>query len=286
MLAKTHLKTVSQLKRRAAAVGGSVVALVLAAAASHAGSVVQLPAVQSQSYEYFGLNYANNVIQNFASPPATLDYNGDPGCNAAGTCSATTHLGASPSASATVNEVVFQGGQGGYVEAELSYFVEDVGAPGSASVTLHASDSFAGGYALLDNGLPAVQDAQAYLAVGIGTLNADGESPTFSSYLVNETDCITRCSTGVANYLSPTPFPATQTIMMQTNTPYLVNEWVVIHPWSTAGQLSAFVDSSFSGGPGMPGNVPEPSTWAMMLAGLAGLALLGWWKSKPVPLTA
>jgi hypothetical protein len=276
MLAKTHLKTVSQLKRRAAAVGGSVVALVLATGAGHAGSVVQLPAVQSQSYEYFGLNYANNVLQ--SSMRGTLDYNG-PGCNPAGTCSATTSLGASPSASATVNEVVYQGGQGGYVEAELSYFVEYVGAPGTASVTLHASDSFAGDYSQLEIGPSQVQSAQAYLAVGIGMLNA-GESPTFSSYLVNETDCITRCWTGVANYLSPTPFPATQTIMMQANTPYLVNEWVLINPWSTAGQLSAFVDSSFSGGgPGIPGNVPEPSTWAMLVAGFAGLGLLGRWRA-------
>jgi hypothetical protein len=68
---------------------------------------------------------------------------------------------------------------------------------------------------------------------------------------------------------------------MQANTPYLVNEWVVIHPWSTPGQLSAFVDSSFSGGgPGMPGSIPEPSTWAMLVAGFAGLGLLGWRKRK------
>jgi hypothetical protein len=278
MLAKAHLKTLSQPKRRAAAVGGSVVALVLAAGVSHA-AVEQLPAVQSQSYEYFGLNYANNVSQ--SATLGTLNYNGQPGCNPAGTCSATTSLGASPSASATVNEVVYQGGQGGYVEAELSYFVEDVNAPGTYSVTLHASDSFAGDYSQLEIGPSQVQSGQAYLAVGIGTLNAEGESPTFSSYLVNETDCITRCSTGVANYLNPTPFPATQTIMMQANTPYLVNEWVVIHPWSTPGQLSAFVDSSFNaGGPGMPGGIPELSTWAMMLVGFAGLGLLGWRKRK------
>jgi hypothetical protein len=102
MLAKTHLKTVSQLKRRAAAVGGSVVTLILAAGASHA-AVEQLPAVQSN--EYFGLNYANNVSQ--SSTLGTLNYSGEPGCNPAGTCSATTSLGASPSASATVNEVVY-----------------------------------------------------------------------------------------------------------------------------------------------------------------------------------
>jgi PEP-CTERM motif len=271
MFGKIHLKRVFQLKHYTALGAGSVVVLVLATGASHA-----LPAVQS--YEYFGV--ANPIDQSFT--PGTLDYDGKPGCNSAGTCSLTTSLGASPSAFGTVSEVIYQGTQGGYVEAELSYFVEDVSAPGTVSVTLHASDSFAGDYSQLEIGPSQVQSGQAYLAVGIGTLNADGESPTFSSYLVNETDCITRCSTGVANYLNPAPFPGSQTIVMQANTPYLVNEWVVINPWPPAGQLSAFVDSSFTGGalvfsPGISGVVPEPSTWAMMLLGFAGL---GWLARK------
>jgi hypothetical protein len=30
----------------------------------------------------------------------------------------------------------------------------------------------------------------------------------------------------------------------------------------------------------MPGSIPEPSTWAMLVAGFAGLGLLGWRKRK------
>lgn len=228
-----------------------------------------LPAVQSQgfqSYEYFGLNYADNIDQSFTAGTGThtLNYDGLPGCNPSGTCSATTNTGASQSASATVNEVAYHDAEGGYVEAELAYFVE-INAPGSYSVVLRANDAFSGDYTLSD-----VQRAQAYLAVGLGSVTAGVAS--FSSYVVNETDCVTSCPVGVGNYLNPSALPAVQSIVLQGDQAYLVDEWVVIDPWPTGAQLSASVDSSFAGA-----SVPEPPLWGMTLVGFGaiGLARLG-----------
>src|SRR5437899_11778228 len=51
------------------------------------------PLPNAVSYEYFGLNYANNIVT--SNTVGTLDYTGLTGCG--GTCSATTQLGSSPS---------------------------------------------------------------------------------------------------------------------------------------------------------------------------------------------
>ena len=63
--------------------------------ASGSASAVVLP--NALSYEYFGLNFANNILT--SNTVGTLDYSGQSGCG--GICSATTQLGASPSVSAT-----------------------------------------------------------------------------------------------------------------------------------------------------------------------------------------
>src|SRR5258708_19509569 len=104
-------------------------ALLLGAAAVPANATV-LP--NALSYEYFGLNFANNILT--SNTVGTLDYSGQPGCG--GICSATTQLGASPSVSATVNEVVFQATGGGGVEAKLTYYLENDNAPQTSTVHL------------------------------------------------------------------------------------------------------------------------------------------------------
>jgi hypothetical protein len=106
-------------------------------ASAYAVPVVVLP--NAISFEYFGLNFANNIQT--SNTVGTLNYTGQPGCNPAGTCSATTQLGASPSVSATVNEVVFQATSGGGVIARLGYYVEYLNAAGTYSVNLHGLSS-------------------------------------------------------------------------------------------------------------------------------------------------
>src|SRR5215216_4516881 len=90
-------------------------ALLVGAATGPANAVVLPDAV---SYEYFGLNFAQNIVTSNAV--GTLNYTGGPGCG--GTCTATTQLGASPSVSATVNEVSFFSTGGGGVIVSLGYY--------------------------------------------------------------------------------------------------------------------------------------------------------------------
>ena len=56
------------------------------------------------------------------------------------------------------------------------------------------------------------------------------------------------------------------------------NNFTIFTPQIVNGELQVFSAPilNFSGTPLTPGGVPEPSTWAMMLAGFAGLGLLGY----------
>jgi hypothetical protein len=114
--------------------GAIAVAAALTAGSAHAGGLTILP--DAISLEYFGLNFANNILT--SQTIGTLDYGGHPGCG--GICVATTALGASPSVSVQVNEVVYQATGGGAAQATLGYYVEYVNTPGTYAVDLHASD--------------------------------------------------------------------------------------------------------------------------------------------------
>lgn len=245
----------------------AAVACMAGAGAAHAGGLPILP--DAISHEYFGLNFANNIVTR--DTVGTLNYNNGPGCG--GTCIATTSLGADPSVSLQVNEVVFQNTSGGGAIAELAYYVEYVNAAGTYGVDLHTSDTLSA---------PGGDSAQAYMAFGIA-------GPSFSSFnnfqqiTFEQTDCVRVCS--VAN---PAAFPLVTRLQMIANTPYLVHMRVVIFPTGTGGQSSASIDPMFTtdvlGGafifsPGVTapptGGVPEPASWALLLAGfgLAGVAL-------------
>ena len=56
--------------------------------------------------------------------------------------------------------------------------------------------------------------------------------------------------------------------------------WDEVHPTATAHRLTAqFAYDALTGGsfgPNLSSTVPEPSTWAMMLIGFAGLSFAGW----------
>jgi hypothetical protein len=253
--------------------------LALATAALPAFLVASVGAAQAitilpgaVSYEYFGLNDANNIAT--SSTVGSLNYTGDPGCG--GTCIATTSLGADPSVSLNVNEVVYNGTGGGYAQAELGYYVEYQNAtPGTYTVDLHASDTFS---------ISAGENGQAYIAFGPageepGTLN------DFSAYTYQDTDCVTACSEGVANYTDPQPFPASEAVQMVANTPYFLVIYDEIGLTTSGLQSSASIDPTFTtdaqGGdfifsPGVLSSlsgVPEPATWSMFLLGFGAI---GW----------
>jgi hypothetical protein len=258
-------------------------ALLLGAAAVPANADV-LP--NALSYEYFGLNFASNIVT--SDTIGTLNYTG-PGCG--GTCSATTQLGASPSVSATVNEVVFQATGGGIVQAQLAYYVEYVNAAGTYSVNLHATDSLSA-----PDGA-AVSASLFFGPAGASTANFNN----FASLTFIEAQCVNGCpSPGFPVGLNTAaPYTPDNQVQMVANTPYLVQMEVLFRPTTSGVQISGMVDPMFSndvlGGhfiysPGVfdaTAAVPEPSTWAMMILGFAGVGFMAYRrKSKPALMAA
>ena len=246
-----------------------------------AANAVILP--NAVSFESFGLNLAENVVT--SNSVGTLDYTGGPGCG--GSCVASTTLGNSPSASVNVSEVVFGGASGGGALANLSYYVEYVNAPGTYNVTLHATDSFSSNFAASMNA-----SAQAFLAFGIAGSNF-ATINNFQTILYQTTDCANRCSIGEANFTDPSPFPPSVPLQIVSNTPYLLTIQVFVGPGPapTGDPLGALIDPTLStselGGsfvfsPGITTDVPEPSTWAMLLLGFASVGFMVYRrKSKP-----
>jgi hypothetical protein len=239
------------------------------------------------SYEYFGLNYANNVQT--SNSVGTLDYTGFPGCG--GTCSATTQLGASPSVSATVNEVIFDiyRTAGGGVQARLGYYVEYLNAAGTYTVNLHAVDSL------------SAPDNSSYISAGLRFGKAGSSTTNFNNFAstaFQEADCVNGCpAPGFA--IPHAPFTPDNLVQMDANTLYFVQLELLINPGPTGVQLTGSIDPMFStdaGGsfifspgvfsPGIAGAVPEPSTWAMMILGFAGVGFMAYRrKSKPALMT-
>ena len=248
-------------------------ALLLVGANAHAVSAVPATLLpDAVSYEYFGLNYADNVATSNAI--GTLNYGGKPGC--AGNCTATTALGPDPSVSLSVAELPYNGASGGFSQAQLFYYVEyDNSVAGSYLVDLAARD-------FLPSIAPGGEaSAQAYLAFGRAAQPFNPLRPQFLSTLVSETDCASRCQQGVGNYLSPSPFPAVISVEMTANVAYLVELDVWIYADSIGTQYDAWIDPTFStkatGGsfafsPGVASAVPEPAGAGALLAGVLGLA--------------
>jgi MYXO-CTERM domain-containing protein len=247
-------------------------ALLLVGANAHAVTVVPTTLLpDAVSYEYFGLNYADNVATSTAI--GTLNYGGKPGC--AGNCTATTALGPDPFVSLSVAELPYNGASGGFSHAQLYYYVEyDNSVAGSYLVDMAAHDI-----------LPSIvsggeASAQAFLAFGRAAQPFNALHPQFLSSLVSETDCANRCQQGVGNYLSPSAFPALISVEMTANVPYLVELDVWIYADSIGTQFDASIDPTFStkatGGsfafsPGVTSAVPEPTGSSALLAGVLGL---------------
>lgn len=256
------------MKKCALLISFTLVAATLASAAS----AEVLP--NAVSYEYFGLNYASNIVTN--NTVGTLDYSGHPGCG--GTCSATTQLGSSPSVSATVNEVYFDIYRtgGGAVEARLGYYVKYLNTNGTYNVNLHATDS-----------LSAPDGAGISASLRFGVAGASITSlNNFSSLTFQEADCLNGCpSPGFA--IATGPFVPDNQVQMVANTLYFLQMDVLLRPNSSGVQNTGMIDPTFSsdfGGqfifsPGVfapTSAVPEPSTWAMMILGFAGVGFMAY----------
>lgn len=236
--------------------------------ASGASGTVVLPG--AVSFAYFGLNFADNIRT--SNTVGTLDYSGHPGCG--GVCSATTQLGASPSVSATVNEVEFEHTSGGGVLVDLGYYVEYLNAPGTYTVNLHAIDSLSA---------PDGSPIQAYLRFGLAGLSTSSLN-NFSSIVFEEADCINGCPFGT--FVPPGPFVPDHLVKMIANTPYFIQLGLKFASQPSHVQVSGMVDPVFSastfGGsfifsPGVfdrSTSVPEPGAWMLMLSGFLAIGVL------------
>jgi hypothetical protein len=278
----------------------------LAASAAHA-----LPA--AMTWEYFGINgnvFTYPTADYLANPNGgnILNYAGLPGCG--GTCTATTVLAGpnGPSASIQVNEVAYNDEGAGQVQSELSYYVtytpngsEIPNGNGTYNIQLNASDEF-GLVCTLNNGCGEAQAyvgfGQAYTAPYPGTISQFRENDFSGGPSFQETDCAvgtdsnpadavdataSACGVGVANYTAPAAFGASM-VEMLPNVPYLMEIWVTLDPATAGADETAEVDPTlsdlgqggtftYSDGVGFTAT-PEPATWTVMLAGLAGLLAL------------
>jgi hypothetical protein len=238
--------------------------LLLSAAGARAATFVILPPVDS--YEYFGLNFANNIQT--SSAVGTLTYTGGPGCG--GTCVATTQLGSDPGASLNVNEVAFDETGGGYAESALGYYVEYVNSPGTYTVNLNAPGSLS---------VPTNGVSQSSIYLGLGPAGGEpGTLGNFASYTLQEADCVNGCPYGFDG--TPAAFATNNSVQMIEGTPYFVLLDLTIDPGTTNQQLMASIDPQFSttatGGyfaysAGVTGSsaVPEPGALVLMLSGIA-----------------
>ena len=209
------------------------------------------------SSESIGLNFAMNGRE--SSTVGTLDYTGQPGCG--GICTLTTTLGSDPSASININEIAYANTAGGKAEAALGYYVAYLGTDGEHSVTVHTAD-------LIDNAGDVPFEDE--LTIG----QADKYYSFFNNFLtkdLDEADCNDNC------VVHP---PITDTVFqMKANTLYFVLLDVFMKPGVTGTQNTLTLDPTFSdngaGGkfvftPGVTdavAAVPEPASWAMMIAG-------------------
>jgi hypothetical protein len=241
---------------------GRVLALAVVFASAAGTAHAALPS--AVSYEYIGLNFAENIQT--SSTIGTLNYDGDPGCG--GVCTLTTALGADPSETIHVDEVVFEGTSGGSVDAQLGYYFEVPGS-GVTTVNLHSGESLTSA---------GNSESQAYIAVGPAGVDYSSLS-NFQSYLFQDTDCDKTCSIGVANYTAPKPLPADEPLTITKGELYFLEEWVHVSPQPSGVQVTDFADptittmhgTSILFSPGVLSGIPEPSSWLMMLIGVGGL---------------
>jgi hypothetical protein len=218
-----------------------------------------------QATQYFGIveltGPAGTVGSGDVYTPANLNIQGSTGDVASTT---NNYNVPSLSASVTVSEP-FSGGWSGVAEAGLTYFIRFDGAPGTVQVNVQAS----------------------------GQVSVPNTSASGSVQLMVDDINVVACA---ACIFGGTSFSINSLHTFNVNQVYQVNMSADL-TGIYGGHASAFIDPYFSVPVGYSldisdgvGNlapaVPEPSTWAMMILGFAGVGFMKYrLKSKPALMT-
>ncbi len=153
----------------------------------------------------------------------------------------------------------------------LGYYIKYINVPGSYAVNLHAADSLSA---------PDGRGISAHLAFGPAGIST-ARFNNFTSITFQEADCVNACPFPVAG-----PFVPDHEVQMLANTLYFIQLDLLFEPTTSGVQNSGFIDPTFSSrAPGgqflfSPGvfaatsAIPEPSTWAMMILGFAGIGVM------------
>jgi hypothetical protein len=238
---------------------------------------------------YVDIGAGQDGFEQNVQGPGTVD--GSVAHGGASTSGSVTILpGPAPSLSTTLTATAPNSNSdaSGSTEGELTYALEILGPSGDVPINIHAAggSSVAGQGAFFQENQTIVQ-FQVYDPVsGGGATTNELSSYGYDELPVFDSNGDTFLNDG--------------TYTMETNKIYDVQLTVYAELWirgelgGGAGAFTAFVDPTFAIGPGVAdpsqysfvfsngiGNssgspVPEPSTWAMMLLGFAGLGLSGY----------
>lgn len=254
-----------------------VLAGVAALGLAPAANAVVLPGSvlgEVYSFESFSLKLQDNTRTSFDL--GTLDVSGTVGCGTK--CVATVGLGASPFVDLYASQAFDPLVGGGSARAELWYFVQYSAAPGTYDVTLTSSDVLT---------VPTGSYGQNNLS--FGQAFDRGGSFTFGSLIVAATHCANACSGAFPTDGGPI---GTYNVSMVANTPYLVRLTASISPNDDGSISHAMIDPTFStqatggtfifsAGVTDATDVPEPASWALMIASCGLVALLRRSRGRP-----
>jgi PEP-CTERM motif len=237
-----------------------------------------------QGYGYY------NIVQQNTSPGAASE------SNAFGSATGTGSLGSNPTATAAASGTNSSGG------ATVIYFMEACGTDLTATLLSGGSVSASSETqtAPPDSTLSASAGGQANVLIGIASTVPGQLYNTLTSTIV-EIDISSY--NGASASAGGTVLPALVTVPANT----LVAVYTLASAGAQYGGASATADPTFeldplaatskdftlvfspgvtSSAPLSGPTIPEPSTWAMMIVGFAGLGYLGWRRGRARPAAA